>query len=38
VDGWAEAGSIELSDTELTTIREALVELEVGDGPLKPVA
>jgi aryl-alcohol dehydrogenase-like predicted oxidoreductase len=37
VDGWIPAATLMLSDGELATIREALVDLGAGDGPLKPM-
>ncbi len=37
VDGWADAGSIALSDEDLAAIRAALTELDAGTGPLAPV-
>lgn len=38
VDGWVDAGALELTDQDLTEIRSALTELQAGNGPLEPVS
>ncbi|PKQ27368.1 MAG: aldo/keto reductase [Actinobacteria bacterium HGW-Actinobacteria-4] len=38
VDGWVNAGDIELTGEDLTQIRAALTDLQAGDGPLEPVS
>jgi aryl-alcohol dehydrogenase-like predicted oxidoreductase len=38
VDGWIPAATLTLSKEDLAGIRTALTELEVGDGPVQPVA
>jgi aryl-alcohol dehydrogenase-like predicted oxidoreductase len=37
VDGWIDAGSLELTDEDLAEIREALRRTEAGSGPVEPV-